>query len=106
MRIPERVKIGPYTYRVVHVDGLRDDKDRNQELYGHIKYGEQTINIDTGITDDRKHVCFWHEVLHGLDELAGAGMKEKQVTRLAPLLWQFLVDNDLLKTEPAKKKAA
>ena len=97
MKLPEQVRIGPYTFAVVVEEGLRGDQ--NQDVYGQIKYDTQAIRIQAGLTEERTLVTFFHEVLHGIDETLGTGLTEKQITRFAPQLTAFLVDNDLMRDD-------
>lgn len=95
MILPETVKVGLYIYRVVQHEQLRDDD--GTKCWGTIKYADGIINIETGHTPERTLVTLLHEVLHGLDDVAGLNLKEKQITRLAPVLASFLKDNGWLR---------
>ncbi len=95
MKLPETVRIGPYDYAVQLEEKVLGDQ--NQELYGHIIYGPQQIKIQSGLSAERTAAIFFHEVLHGIDELLSIGLSEKQVARLAPALLTFLRDNKLLR---------
>ncbi len=97
MKIPNSVKIGPYTYTVELHDKVLDD--HNEELYGHIIYGPQQIKIQSGLSTERTAAIFFHESLYGLDEVVSIGLSEKQVERLAPALLSFLLDNHLLRDD-------
>lgn len=95
MIVPETLRIGPYTYKVIEHDRLKDEDGTH--CWGTIKYADGIINIETGHTPERTLTTLLHEVLHGLDDMADLGLKEKQVTRLAPVLALFLVENGWLK---------
>lgn len=97
MKLPDSVKIGPYTYAVQTEEKIKGD--RNEDLYGHIIYGPQQIKIEGGLSDERTTAIFLHEVVHGIDEYMGIGLSEKQVRRLGAGLAAFLRDNNLLREE-------
>lgn len=94
MILPETVKIGPYTFKVIAHDDLKDD---GTKCWGTIKYADGNINIETGHSDEHTRVTLLHEVLHGIDHAGEIGLKEKQIRRLAPALVAFLMDNGWLK---------
>ena len=94
MILPESVRIGPYTFKVIQHDRLRED---GNDCWGTIKYAEGVINIETGHTDEHTRVTLLHEVLHGLDHAGAIGLREKQIRRLAPALMAFLQENGWLK---------
>lgn len=97
MKLPERVRIGPYDYAVQLEDKVLGDQ--NQDLYGRIRYGPQQINLERGLSAERTLAVFLHEVLHGVDEYMSIGLTEKQVTRLGVGLATFLRDNNLLRED-------
>lgn len=97
MKLPEAVRIGPYSYAVSVEEKVLGD--RNEELYGHILYGPQKIVIQSGLSEERTLAVFVHEVLHGVSEYMGVGLSEKQVGRLAVGLVTLLRDNNLLREE-------
>ena|SRR5690348_12750085 len=97
MRIPKKVKIGPYNYTVKWVERLQSDD--LEACYGLIRKTTQEILLDPSMQPDRAAVVFLHEVLHGLDDLAGLGLTEEQTTRLAPVLYDFLAGHRLLREE-------
>jgi len=89
--LPKEIKIGPYTYRVESVpEGIVED---SQELYGHISFGQDVIQITTKFTTERVVTTLLHEVLHGLSELFDLNLKERQVACLAAGLMMVITDN-------------
>lgn len=95
MRIPESVKIGPFTYTVEWVDDLTDDADRNRKLYGQCHYGQQKIRLSKAVNPDSNTATFLHELMHAIDFVMQIGLKEKQVDRIATGLAMVLLDNNL-----------
>lgn len=94
MKLPERVKIGPYKYSVHAKKKVRKD---GRDLYGYIAYGPQKIEVQSGLSDERTSAIFLHEALHGLSDAYSINLSEKQVTKLGVALAEFLTENDLLK---------
>jgi hypothetical protein len=99
VKIPESVKVGPFTYTVEFVDDLADDADRNRKLYGQCRYGDQKILISRGTNPDSNLATFLHELIHAIDFTMQAGLKEKQVDRVAVGLTMVLRDNPQLREE-------
>lgn len=92
MKLPKNLKIGPYNYKVLHKKKV---EDRGVSLYGHILYGPQTIEVESGLSRERTLAIFMHEAVHGLDEAWCIGLSEKQVKKLGVGLAQVMLDNDL-----------
>lgn len=95
MRIPETLKVGPYTYAVKELEEVKSE--RGADLWGQCLMEEQEISLRAGQSSDRKAVALFHEVLHALEDVLEITINEKDLTRLAPALYQVLRDNDLLK---------
>lgn len=93
--LPETVKIGGVDYIVEYVPDLRDG---DQGLNGWIRYNDCKIQIDADLSDQRKRIVLWHEIVHGLLENAGAESEhdEKIVVALGYGLVQVLRDNPQL----------
>lgn len=93
--IPEIIRIGGTDYTVKIIKDLRDG---NTGLNGHIVYNSCEIKIEEDMTDHIKWVTVWHEVLHGLLEHAGMGdHEEKLVLALGYGVTQALRDNEYLR---------
>jgi hypothetical protein len=89
--LPNKIKIGPYVYRVESVpEGIVED---SQELYGHVSFGQDVIQITTKFTNERVVTALLHEVLHALSELFDLGLRERQIACLAAGLMMVLTDN-------------
>lgn len=86
------VKVGHYTYRVVHIVGLSDGR----ELAGQVDYTTQEIRLRPGLTPAHQRETLLHEVLHAIDDFMGIDLTEKQVGRLANGLAMVLADNPAL----------
>lgn len=99
MKLPEQVKVGPYTYPVSVVEDLRDPDDRKQQLYGYYRTSPPAIQVRADEHAPRMLASFLHEAIHVIDEYMLIGLSEKQTTRLATGLAAFLADNRLLKED-------
>lgn len=97
MIIPDTVKILFKKYTVCRDNNMRNDK--GDLLYGQIDHIEQliTLNEDAGI--EQQKATLMHEMVHGLDELYGIGLKEKQVEKLGTALYMLVRDNPELFAE-------
>lgn len=91
MTLPERITIGPLTFRVTddqqeHVQSIADDMEK---AWGLIRYATGVIILDPNQTDAHKRVTLLHEVMHGCWHLGDRSHKndEKAIRSLtAPLL--------------------
>ncbi|KNY26341.1 hypothetical protein [Pseudobacteroides cellulosolvens] len=91
MKITNEVKIGykNYTINMVNHDIYVDGK----ECYGQINYDNEYINIADKFNDNQKKATFIHEIVHGIDEMYGSDLTEKQVELFSNGLYMFLLDN-------------
>lgn len=91
MVLPEKVIIGPLTFRVTdapmdHMIAVLDDMEKT---WGVIKYASGTIILDPDQTDSHKRMTLLHEVMHGCWHIGDRSHKndEKAIRSLAaPLL--------------------
>lgn len=93
MKIPESVKIGGLTYKIVHTD--RPNKG-DIEVEGEIYYdaGEIDIRINGQASNDFKEYVFLHEIVHGIFYSMGLDQSdEDKVDRFAKGLHAFIKDN-------------
>jgi hemolysin activation/secretion protein len=44
-------------------------------------------------------VTLWHEMLHAIDDVAGTGLSEDKINRLAPILAGVLIDNGYVRSD-------
>lgn len=97
MIIPDSAQILYKKYTVGFNSNMRNDK--GDLLYGQIDHIEQliTLNEDAGI--EQQKATLMHEMVHGLDELYGIGLKEKQVEKLGVALYMLVRDNPGMFTE-------
>jgi hypothetical protein len=92
MVIPEKIKIGykEYTIKFVDYPILVNGK----ECYGSIDYNECVIKINNTFNQIQQEATFWHEVIHGIDDMHLAGKLEEIDTELfAKGLYMVFKDN-------------
>jgi len=89
--LPEHVRVGPFRYAVQIEDRpfLADD---NTVLCRQADHNAGRIRVMRA-APDRMFVTLWHELLHAIDDVAGTGLDEDTVNRLAPVLAGVLRDN-------------
>lgn len=93
MNIPDKVKIGGFTYDVAMVDRLA----KGEEYGAVIDYANITIEISTQCSKQRNEHDFLHEVVHAIfDNLGYTEQDEKQVDELAGSIYQLIIDNPLI----------
>lgn len=92
MKIPSKVKIGAYDYKVEWVKELKDEKAK---LWGLCDRENHIIFLDKGLRGRRRIEVFLHECLHGMEESYDIELGEKKVSVLGLALLAFFVDNKL-----------
>lgn len=76
-----QIEIGPFTYEIEEVERLLSDD--NTRLWGQVDYDEGVIRLDKDMTQDRRHVTLWHEVLHAISEQNSLELPEQIVSVLS-----------------------
>lgn len=98
MKIFNNVKIGYKDYQVNLVD--HDIFVDGEECFGQINYIDQVIRVGNKFKDGQKKATFVHEVVHGIDEMYGTELTEKQVEMFSKGLYLFVLDNpDVFRVE-------
>lgn len=97
MIIPDSAQILYKKYTVGFNSNMRNDK--GDLLYGQIDHIEQLIMLNEAAGIEQQKATLMHEMVHGLDELYGIGLKEKQVEKLGVALYMLVRDNPGMFTE-------
>lgn len=97
MIIPDSAQILYKKYTVGFDSNMRNDK--GDLLYGQIDHIEQLITLNEAAGIEQRKATLMHEMVHGLDELYGIGLKEKQVEKLGVALYMLVRDNPGMFTE-------
>lgn len=95
VKIPNQLKIGPYTYGVEVVSDLKAD-DGETSLWGLCSSQRHMIYLDEKATPDRMKVILYHEVLHAaydLFNLGDASGEEIVCTAIGTFMVQLHLDN-------------
>ena len=100
MKIPKKLKIAGFTYKITHNKQIAD----HSSTFASTINAQQEINVGQGFPVQKQEQTFLHEILHavwfcyGLKE---AGFKNEQeehiVDALSNGLYQVLKDNKLIK---------
>ncbi len=104
MRVPNKVKIGPFKYTIKY----EKNEDFTNKLYGDSSATDHVIRISPDMTLDREQVIVIHELLHMVLELVrvpgvGRDQEEHLCTHAAPIIYQVLQDNPALTKYLTKK---
>jgi hypothetical protein len=95
MKIPNKVRIGIYNYKVKEQAIIIDDC--HQELGGQIDYENLIIKLKTGLNDQHKTQTLWHELMHGIVREYNISFEEDSeediIDTLATGIVQLLKDN-------------
>ena len=92
MKIPDTLKIGAITYKIV----LTDPSNLEGEKCGDWDPQDSTIRINMYMPEDQKWATLLHEAIHAMN----CKIMETEVEFLAQSLLQILVDNEILKIKP------
>jgi hypothetical protein len=95
VKIPETVKVGPFTYKVSLVDIVNRDRPEHIGEANHCINKE--IRLRKDLDQDKLESVFIHELLHCVDVFMHLGLSEEQVERLEGAVYMALRQNDLLR---------
>lgn len=91
----DTLKIGPLVYTVEEIPDLKDT-DGSTFLFGSIRYSEQAIKVDAGMSAERKRITVLHEAIHAISDMRGLNLSEKQVVALGVAIYELFHDNPWL----------
>ena len=100
MRIPTKIKILYKEYTVEHEPNLHD---QGGDLYGQIDYMIEKIYLNPNSSEEQQKATLIHEIVHGLSDMYGIGLKEKQVEKLGNAFYMLIRDNPGVFIEGEKK---
>ena len=92
MIIPNSVKVGGIRYNVIVSDDWSDRDGADGETFYDLEHGN-CIYIFSGLSQEAKEVTLIHEAMHCMNTV----MNHEFLDSMAEQMYQFLVDNDLLK---------
>jgi len=89
MQIPDKIKVGGFTYTVEITDNL----ETGSESIGEISYKKLAIRLRP-LVKGRMEQSLVHEIVHAVfDNLGKQGQDEEEVDRLAGAFYALIVDN-------------
>lgn len=92
MIIPEKVKIGGITYKVILTEEWYEHDYADGETF-YDKHRGNIIYIRSSLTKEAQEVTLIHEAIHAMNST----MNHEFLDSLSEQLYQFLSDNELLK---------
>ncbi|MDD5064948.1 MAG: hypothetical protein PHQ35_09375 [Phycisphaerae bacterium] len=87
--LPEKVKIGGFTWPVVYEDNLQSLRERA----GEARFIDQVIAMSKTNTSERKQEVFIHEILEIIKHLYEIKLDHDNLSRIAVVLHQIIKDN-------------
>ena len=95
MTLPEKINILSNIYKVV----LQDEVISNEQtiLFGEIAYRDREIRIKSKEPCPDPRTTLIHEIIHGCCTEGGIELDENNVNRLANILTDTLIRNELIK---------
>lgn len=89
MKIPDNIKIGGFNIDVEFVDNLIIERGSLGEYHPRT----QTIRIDKDNSNQQKEETFIHEVLEAIISIYDIEIEHKDLSIMATVLHQILLDN-------------
>lgn len=97
MKLPSKVKIGPYDYALIVKDNLR--KPGGDEVaWGHFDFKNACIEIEADVPNNQaRQMIVIHEIIHSMLDVMelnwSDGSEEDFVKRFTPVLLAFIKEN-------------
>ena len=85
MKYPRRVEVGAYGFGVTQVDNLYQDSACPAE----VNFRKETIEIEKAQSPIQKDFCFYHELVHIIENVYSLNFDEQTVNRLANGFLEF-----------------
>ena len=93
MRIPKKIKVGAYTFKIVYRDDLEEVLDK--QMVGMCNPNKQQIFIKHGQIKSQEISTFLHEWIEAANHIYGIGLKHIQIEALEAALYQLLTEHKL-----------
>lgn len=88
---PDEIRVGSLTYAVELVHDLQEEGDKCNGL---TEVDEHLIQLNNAMRGhETKRVVLLHELMHVLEDFAGASLKETQIDSFAKSLYSLIRDN-------------
>jgi hypothetical protein len=93
MKIPKKIKIGGYTYKVLYKKDIEENKDGS--VVGLCEEKELQIIIKKGQIKEQILSTFLHEWAEAANRAFAIHLKHQQIEALESALYQFIQENGL-----------
>jgi hypothetical protein len=93
-KIPNKINIGGIDFEVELTEDIIHSDD-GARLWGQIKHDQSKIIVYSKLEEKKRWSVFFHEVLHGIEEIGNFDFGESGTDRLAHMLVDVLTRNDL-----------
>lgn len=98
MKIPKKVNIAGYTYKVLIVDELKaDDTPQDKYMLGQCDPVNFEIKILKGQSKIQEVSTYIHEVIEAINEHYAIDMRHRQIVAFENGMYQFLVGSGVIK---------
>ena len=67
MNIPEEIKIGWQTYKIIEIEPKEDLITASERFYGQILYEKSKILLKADVSKEQKRNTLLHEIIHAVD---------------------------------------
>ena len=89
MNIPNELKLGGYTIKVMRKKSMATDRNNIGEYHPRI----QTIYIDEDASEQQSEETFLHELLEAIISIYDIDINHKDLSNLSVILHQVIKDN-------------
>lgn len=101
MKKPTELFILGRKHNVIYLDNIEDVSQNTEERYwGCINYEKREIRIYNGLTDEDTIHTLMHEIGHGISQLLGLNLKERDIDLLSLGYADLLIKGDFIKLNP------
>jgi hypothetical protein len=91
MKIPKKLKILGYTYKV----RITDEADSGNDNLGTHWWKNQVIVLNSSLREEIMASTFLHEIIESVNYNMGLNLKHNQIVRLETGLYQILKENKI-----------
>ena len=95
MKVPKKIKIGAFNYKIIQVDNMAEDF----KLLGQAITDRQLIKVEKGSNSQTKDVTLWHEVIHAISDVYNCDTDEHNIDRFAQGLTAIMKNDFGIKFE-------
>ena len=93
MKIPETLKVGGHTFKIIFDANLIQDRNR----YAEVNYRTNEITVDPTSCEEQQIESLLHEIIEVIDGHCELGLAHQVIKTLSFNLYQALKDNEMLR---------